>query len=67
MKYGGRCECGKVFTRGRKQTRRQYADVKVEHMQSCRKMWDLLKRSGKEVGLLFPRPAENGPRQHSVE
>jgi len=54
MKYGCQCECGLTITR-RKRTRGQYANAKVEHATTCRKMWDWLKRSGKL--LQIERPA----------
>lgn len=63
MKNGCRCECGtKSFTRGKK-TRKQYADDKVEHAQTCQKMYDWLKRSGKDLKNLLGinRPVEHQP------
>jgi hypothetical protein len=60
MKHGCRCECNKQFTRGPKTTRAQYAKEKVEHAMTCPKMWDWLKRSGKNLQVLLDikRPRE---------
>jgi hypothetical protein len=55
VKYGCQCECGKKFSRAGL-THEKYAFAKVEHAETCRKMWDWLKRSGKDMGTL-PRPA----------
>jgi hypothetical protein len=56
VKYGCQCECSKKFSRGTK-TRKQYANEKIEHAATCRKMWDWLRRSGKEIKDLPCKPA----------